>query len=149
MNHQTNNRTAGLLVGILFLLFSLPVGWFTIAHPQVAGGQVPAFLLPTGPVTVTGLTGKLGFFGIQLPIWLVLALGILSLSFTTTNQRGITSLPRFALVATWMVSAIYVLVAFWLCLFAADLKLHLGPVLAAVGLGLGLGSGFAAMRRKA
>ena len=64
------------MVGILFLLSSLPVGWFTIAHPQVAGGQVPAFLLPTGPVTVTGLTGRLGFFGIQLPIWLVIALGI-------------------------------------------------------------------------
>jgi hypothetical protein len=149
MDQKTNNRTTGMIVGILFLLFSLPVGWFTMTHPRAAGGSTPSFMLPMGPVTVTGLSGSLGLFGMQLPIWLVITLGILSLSFATMNQRGITSLPKFAFVATWIVSAIYVLLAFWLCVFADDVTLHLGPVLATVGLGLGFGSGFTELRRNA
>jgi len=76
-------------------------------------------------------------------------LGILSLLFATMNQRGITSLPKIAFIAPWIVSAIYVLIAFGLCLFADDVTLHLGPVLATVGLGLGFGSGFAELRRTA
>jgi hypothetical protein len=147
MDQQTNNRTTGMMVGILFLLCSLPVGWFTIAHPQSGGGSMPASMMPSGPVTATGLSGSIGLFGMQAPIWLGTTLGILSLLFTTLNQREITSLPKLAFVAPWIVSAIQVLLGFYFCVFADDVTLHLGPVLAAVGLGLGFGAGFAELRK--
>jgi hypothetical protein len=60
----------------------------------------------------------------------------------TTSPES-RALPRSTFVTTWIVSAIHILLAFWLCIFADDVTLHLEPALAAVGLGLGFGSGFA------
>lgn len=145
MDQKANNRTTGMTVGILSLLLSLPAGWFAITQAKSAS----TFMLPVGPVTATGLSGKVGLWGLQLPLWLVISLGILSLVFATLNRHGITSLPRLAVVAPWLISAIHVLAAVVLGLSANNVSLQIGPMLAAVGLGLGLVSGFAELSNKA
>mgnify|MGYP007068313221 CR=1 FL=1 len=132
-----------MIVGILFLLFSLPVCWLTITQAQGTAGSMLSSMHPAGPVMATGFSGNLGILGMQLPIWLVVSLGALSLILTVLNQRGITTLPKLAFVTPWIVSSIYVLIAFYLGILADGVAIHLGPVLATVGLGLGFRSGFA------
>jgi ABC-type sugar transport system permease subunit len=89
---------------------------------------------------VTGINGNIGLFGIQLPIWLLITLGLISLILVLMNQRRFTSLPKLSFVVPWVISSFYVLLVFILAVSSDQMSIHIGPVLAAIGLGIGFAS---------
>jgi hypothetical protein len=147
MDQHTNNRTTGLFVGILFLLLSIPTEWLFIAHATATGVPGLPSTYDMGSLTITGVNGNLSVLYVQIPIWLGITMGLLSLLFTVLNQRLITSLPRSLIVVPWAVSAIYVLVALGLGIFSNKASIHIGPILAAIGLGLGFVFGLPELRK--
>lgn len=126
MKQATNNRTVGLLAGMIFIAISIPANWFTLHNQALLGN-----------LTATGISGTLGLFHLSLPIWFVATLGLISLAIAGLNQRQITALPKIAYLAPWVVSAIYVVVGFTFPLAYREASLGIGPVLAAIGLGMG------------
>lgn len=138
MGQKTNNRTVGVITGMGLMLCSLPTGWLTLVHPTVQGGFAPLL----GPITVGGFQGKLTLWSIELPIWLVVVLGALSLLLALLNLRGATTLPKLVLWPPAAISAVYMGLALFIGLFSSDAELRIGALLAPVGLGIGLLSGW-------
>jgi hypothetical protein len=144
-----NNRTTGLVVGLLFLLVSLPTPWIFMSNATFETFDHGPFSFLGGfPITITGLKGFLTIAGFRLPIWAVVLLGVLSLVFLVLNQRQITSLPGICCLLPGAVSTIYILTAVAVGVFSPDAHLNAGPVLALVGLGLGMTCGLPQVRKK-
>jgi hypothetical protein len=145
---KTNNRTTGLVVGMLFLLLALPAHWLTIDHPEVAPGSPFPARFPDS-INANGVSGNLTLLSVQMPFWLVIALGLLALSLALLNLWRVTALPRLAFIAPWLVSATYVGGAIAWGTFSDRVTLRVGAVLAAVGLGLGCIASFPQLRKPA
>ncbi len=124
-------------LGALLLLGSLPSEWMTIRNAvlDLPGGSMPAF----GGLTVklTGFSGSITLLGVKLPIWLIVALGILSLLLIVLNQFQVTSLPSAIALGPGAVAAAFMVTAVALGIFGKDTSLGVGGFLALAGLACG------------
>ncbi|MEE2883660.1 MAG: hypothetical protein VYD70_08025 [Planctomycetota bacterium] len=116
---KSNNHVVLAVGSMVALLLSIPLGWF-----QISG------------FAANGINGSLTFI-VQLPIWLVVVLGVLGVSFSLLNQLRLTSIPKFVCLGFLMVSSLYVLIAVVLLPSSSGIKLEIGPFIALLGLVLG------------
>ena len=135
MNQQQNNRTVGLVLGMLLLIASLGCDWLTIPHAKFPGGRSFPFDMS---VTITGRNGFITLLGIHMPIWLVVTLGLLALGLMALNDRGITALPRAAIGVPAVVCLGYAAAVVALSVINHSATLHIGPFLAGAGVLVGL-----------
>ena len=96
-----NNRIVGVVLGFVFLIFSVFSNWAYLKNARANGTGFPM------PVTVDGLHGSLGVAGLSLPIWLIVMLAAVSIVLVVLNRRGVTSLSPVLWAVPILVSAVY------------------------------------------
>ncbi|MCA9260813.1 MAG: hypothetical protein KDA61_16480, partial [Planctomycetales bacterium] len=107
-----DNRVVLLGTAIAALLVSLPLPWLTIstnsmtlpdpsvtAHGRLGPGPtrlpLPDFM--NFKLTATGLNGSIRL-GDSVPIWLLVTIATVATSLAIANTRGVTAVPRKALI---------------------------------------------------
>lgn len=105
----------------MLLLMSLPMSWVAVDRGYSGG-----------VVFIGGLDGRL-FGSLQVPIWFVIALGVVGLSFALLNARRITAIAPLWLWALAGLSFVAVCWVFFTTLADENGHLALGVWVALTG----------------
>jgi len=85
---KRNNLILILVLALVGFGCSVPVEWFTIVNATSSdGGTIPSLV-------ATGISGKVDFFNVWTPIWLLVVISGLGLLVDFANLLGVTSIPR-------------------------------------------------------
>lgn len=105
--NKNNSITLGV-ISIILLLATIPMNWFTIPLNSAMG--MPSMPFPGGlspSAIATGTSGSLTFFGLQLPIYLVILIACTALVLSILNLKKITAIPTFVNVTLLIISTVY------------------------------------------
>ena len=131
------NKNNAVLTGngaILLLLISLPLTWMTIRN---AGMQLPSNMsFPSFPgitFKVTGLNGTITFLA-QVPIWLIVMVGVIGVALALMNHLGLASVARAVPLLLVFFSAIYIVIAIVVALGSGNASPGIGAFVATLGI---------------
>jgi amino acid transporter len=141
---EMNSNAIVIGVGaLLALVISLPLEWMTIHNAQIQFDdgfeELEEMMSPSfGQMTVkvTGINGRITFL-VELPIWLIVVVGLIGVILALLNSLGVASLPKLASLIPISLSSLYVIVALILTIASSEASLGVGIFVALVGLGLG------------
>ena len=145
---QKNNAPIALVVGIILLICSIPIRWMTlhnvtISTPRMPDGfpQMPGHFPSMSGMSfsVNGLNGNITL-GVELPIWLIVVIGVIGLVLLLLNQFRVAAIPRWGILLPLGISLVYVLYGFGVMIISDEVSMGAGVFLALAGLGIGLWS---------
>ena len=139
MNKAENNRIVALVIATLLMLFSLPAEWMAISNATITSGAFPGGFPNFGGMTlsVTGMNGHITL-GINLPIWLIICIGIVGVILSLLNISKTIELPKVALMIPLGLSFLFVVFGIGVGLSSSNASLGIGGFLALSGLAIGL-----------
>ena len=139
MNQQDSSGSFLPFAAIFSLAVSFGMTWFTVSgggHPDSSGGHdssLPAFMSGMN-FNVNAINGSITLGPVDLPIWLIITLGIVGILLTLPRIQQASSAPKGVAVALIGVAGLTSLVAF----IPSEAQLGSGPVFAIAGAVMGM-----------
>lgn len=139
MNQQNSSGSFLPFAAIFSLAVSFGMTWFTVSgggHPDPSGGHgssMPAFMSGMN-FNVNAINGSISLGPVDLPIWLIITLGIVGILLTLPRIQQASSAPKGVAVALIGVAGLTSLVAF----IPSEAQFGSGPVFAIAGAVMGM-----------
>jgi len=140
------NKNNSIITGIgalLALVLSLPLEWMTIHNARMQfndGFQGSGITMPSlfgsMSLNLTGFNGHITFL-VKLPIWLIVVVGLIGVLLAILNCLRVASFPKLVPLVPLSLSALYVVMAFFICIGSSDATMGIGIFVALIGLVLG------------
>ena len=139
MNQQNSSASFLPFAAIFSLAVSFGMTWFTISgggHSDPSGGHgssMPAFMSGMN-FNVNAINGSITLGPVDLPIWLIITLGIVGILLTLPKIQQASSAPKGVSVALIGVAALASLMAF----VPSEAQVGSGPIFAIAGAVMGM-----------
>lgn len=139
MNEQNSSGSFLPFAAIFSLAASFGMTWFTVSgggHPDSSGGHdssMPAFMSGMN-FNANAINGSISLGPLDLPIWLIITLGIVGILLTLPRIQQASSAPKGVAVALIGVAALASLMTFVI----SEVQAGSGPVFAIAGATMGL-----------
>ena len=138
MNQQNSSGSFLPFAAIFTLAISFGMTWFTISggHHDFSGGHnsvAPSFATSMN-ITANAINGSISLGPVDLPIWLIITLGIVGILLTLPRIQQASSAPKGVPIALLGVAAVASLTTFAI----SEIQVSSGPFFAVAGAAMGL-----------
>jgi len=144
---SAKNGLAPALVGVVLLLASLPLAWFTVRNAQVSspnfsgmfgeGSGMPdmgSFLSSTTvSITANAFDGTVELFA-SLPIWFVVLAGVIAGILAALRSAVTAAIPAILIWLVWGFASVHVGMVLYVVTRSPDADLGAAPLVAGLAL---------------